>query len=57
LRAEVAAAVAVPELRKRFLERAIELQASASIDEAAAFMKHEVAAFAQLAREANLKAE
>jgi tripartite-type tricarboxylate transporter receptor subunit TctC len=57
LRAEVAAAVAVPELRKRFLERAIELQASASIDEAAAFVKHEVAAFAQLAREANLKAE
>jgi tripartite-type tricarboxylate transporter receptor subunit TctC len=57
LRAEVAAAVAVPELRKRFLERAIELQASASIEEAAAFMKHEVAAFAQLAREANLKAE
>ena len=57
LRAEVAAAVAVPELRKRFLERAIELQASTSIDEAAAFMKHEVAAFAQLAREANLKAE
>ena len=57
LRAEVAAAVALPELRKRFLERAIELQASASVDEAAAFMKHEVAAFAQLAREANLKAE
>jgi tripartite-type tricarboxylate transporter receptor subunit TctC len=57
LRAEVAAAVAVPELRRRFLERAIELQASASIDEAAAFMKQEVAAFAQLAREANLKPE
>jgi len=57
LRVEVAAAVAVPELRKRFLERAIELQASTSIDEAAAFMKQEVATFAQLAREANLKAE
>src|SRR2546421_12714071 len=57
LRAEVAAAVAVPELRKRFLERAIELQASASTEEAGAFVKREVSAFAQLAREANLKAE
>jgi tripartite-type tricarboxylate transporter receptor subunit TctC len=57
LRAEVAAAVAVPELRKRFLERAIELQASASIAEAAAFVKREVESFARLAREANLKAE
>jgi tripartite-type tricarboxylate transporter receptor subunit TctC len=57
LRAEVAAAVAVPELRKRFLERAIELQASASIAEAAAFEKREVESFARLAREANLKAE
>src|SRR5438094_386286 len=57
LRAEAAAAVAVPELRKRFLERAIELQASSSIDEAAAFVKREVESFARLAREANLKAE
>ena len=57
LRAEVAAAVTVPELRKRFLERAIELQASASIAEAAAFVKREVESFARLAREANLKAE
>jgi tripartite-type tricarboxylate transporter receptor subunit TctC len=57
LRAEVAAAVAVPELRKRFLERAIELQASASIAEAAAFVQREVESFARLAREANLKAE
>src|SRR5438094_6619278 len=57
LRVEVAAAVAVPELRKRFLERAIELQASSSIDEAAAFVKREVESFARLAREANLKAE
>jgi tripartite-type tricarboxylate transporter receptor subunit TctC len=57
LRAEVAAAVAVPELRKRFLERAIELQASASMAEAAAFVKREVESFARLAREANLKAE
>src|SRR5438477_593467 len=53
LRAETAAAVAVPELRKRFLERAIELQASSSIDEAAAFVKREVESFARLAREAN----
>jgi len=57
LRSAVATAVVAPELRSRFLERAIELQASASLEEFAAFVKHEVAAFAQLAREANLKAE
>jgi tripartite-type tricarboxylate transporter receptor subunit TctC len=55
LRSAVAAAVAVPELRSRFRERAIDLQASASVDEYQAFVRDEVAAFARLAREANLK--
>jgi tripartite-type tricarboxylate transporter receptor subunit TctC len=57
LRAAVATAVAQPELRKRFLERAIELQASASSAEFAAYVKSEVENFARLAREANLKSE
>ena len=57
LRGAVATAVAAPQLRQRFLERAIELQASDSIDEYARFVREEVAAFARLAREANLTAE
>ena len=57
LRAAVATAVAQPELRKRFLERAIELQASKSPEEFTAYVKSEVENFARLAREANLKSE
>jgi len=57
LRAAVATAVAQPELRKRFLERAIDLQASASSGEFGAYVKSEVESFARLAREANLKTE
>src|SRR5258707_7109978 len=57
LRSAVATAVAQPELRKRFLERAIELQASASSQEFTAYVKSEVESFARLAREANLKSE
>jgi len=57
LRAAVATAVAQPELRKRFLERAIELHASASSDEFSSYLKSEVESFARLARDANLKTE
>jgi len=57
LRAAVATAVAQPELRKRFLERAIELQASKSSEEFTAYVKSEVESFARLAREAGIKAE
>ena len=57
LRVAVATAVAQPELRKRFLERAIELQASKSPEEFTAYVKSEVENFARLAREANLKSE
>ena len=57
LRGAVVKVVATPELRQRFLERAIELQASHSLDEYATFVREEVAAFARLARDANLKAE
>jgi tripartite-type tricarboxylate transporter receptor subunit TctC len=57
LHREIVRAVAVPELRARFLERAIELTASASPEELTAYLKSEVVAFAKLAKEADLKAE
>jgi len=57
LRGAVAAAVATPELRNRFLERAIDMQASRSLEELGSFVRDEVADFARLAREANLNTE
>ena len=57
VRAAAATAVAQPELRKRFLDRAIELQASASSQEFTAYVKSEVESFARLAREANIRSE
>ena len=57
LRVATVSAVSAPQLRQRFLERAIELEASRSLEEYAAFVRDEVAAFQQLARDANLKAE
>jgi tripartite-type tricarboxylate transporter receptor subunit TctC len=57
LHREIVRAVAVPQLRARFLDRAIELAASSSPEEATAYVKSEVAAFAKLAKETGLKAE
>jgi tripartite-type tricarboxylate transporter receptor subunit TctC len=57
LRTEAAKAISVPELRARYLERGIELTAGAAGGDFPSFVKNEVAAFAKLAREANLKAE
>ncbi len=57
LRAEIAKAVAVPELRKRYLERGIELSSSVSAEEFSGFVKAEVASFARLAKDAGLKAD
>src|SRR4051812_24621665 len=57
LHREVVRAVAVRELRSRYLERAIELTSSASPEELTAFVKDEVAAFSRLAKETGLKAE
>jgi len=54
LRGEVASAVAVPELRERFREQGIELTASASSDEFAAFLRHEIEQFTKLARQIGL---
>jgi len=57
LHAEIARAVSTPEFRKRYLERGIELLASASPQEYSAYIKSEAEEFVKLAREANLKAE
>lgn len=56
LRQEVVRAVAVPEARNRFLEFGIELKASASTDEFAAYMRRQVTDFAKLAKEAGIQA-
>jgi tripartite-type tricarboxylate transporter receptor subunit TctC len=57
LHAEVVKAWGSQELVKRFAERAIDLVASPSPDEFAAYVKAEVEKFARLAREAGIKAE
>ena len=57
LHAAVVKAVSVPELKQQFGERGIDLVASASPDEFAAFIKKDVEDFATLAREANIKAD
>jgi tripartite-type tricarboxylate transporter receptor subunit TctC len=54
LREAVAKAVAVTELRNRFLEQGIELMASASNDEFAAFLRKQVEEFAVLARQVGM---
>ena len=56
LRDGVAKAVAVMELRNRFLERGIELIASDSTEEFAAFLRAQVEEFAILARQAGMTA-
>ena len=57
LHAEVAKAAATPDLRKRFLDQGVDLVASASPEEFAAYIKSEVARYAKLARDARIKAE
>ena len=55
LRDAVARAVAVPELRSRFGEMAIELVASPSSEDFAAFLKKQVEEFAALAKQVGMK--
>lgn len=57
LRDAVAKAVAVTELRNRFLEQGIELVASASSEEFAAFLRRQVEEFATLARQTGMAAK
>jgi tripartite-type tricarboxylate transporter receptor subunit TctC len=57
LNAEVAKAVRFPELHKRFLERGVELAASASPEDFTAYIKAEFVKKARLAREAGIKVE
>jgi tripartite-type tricarboxylate transporter receptor subunit TctC len=54
---EVARIVRLPELRKRYLDRGIELVASASPDEFTAYIKAEFDKKARLAREAGIRIE
>ena len=54
LQAEVAKAVAIPELHNRFRQQGIELTASRSQPEFAAFLRKQVESFARLAKEAGI---
>jgi len=57
LQAEIATVLGSPELRQRFLERGIELQASRSAEEFSAYLRSEVEKYAKLVREAGIKGE
>jgi hypothetical protein len=57
LHAEITKAWRAPALQKRFGDRGIELAASASPEEYTAYIRSEVARYARLAREANIKAD
>jgi tripartite-type tricarboxylate transporter receptor subunit TctC len=57
MRDEVAKAVSVAALRNRFIERGVELKASASPEEFAAYVKVEFDKKAKLARDAGIKLE
>jgi tripartite-type tricarboxylate transporter receptor subunit TctC len=57
LNAEVAKAVAVPEMRQRFIQMGVELTASASPEDFTAYIRAEFAKKAKLAREAGIKIE
>ncbi len=57
VQAEVARIVRLPDLRKRYLERGIELTASASPEEFTAYVKAEFEKKAKLAREAGIRIE
>jgi len=54
---EIAKIVATPSLRNNFLERGVELTASASPDEFTSYIRNEVAANARLAHNAGIKAQ
>jgi len=57
VQSEVAKAVRIPELRKRFLDLGVELAASASPEEFTAYVKTEFEKKAKLAREAGIRME
>jgi tripartite-type tricarboxylate transporter receptor subunit TctC len=57
LHSEIAKAVGNPEFRKRYLERGIELVASASPEEFSFYIRSEAVAFAKLVKDAGIKAE
>ena len=57
LHSEITKVLAVPELRKRYLDRGIELEASRTPDEFTAYLKAQVEIAARIARDAGIKPE
>ncbi len=57
LHSEIVKAVRNPEFRKRYLERGIELVASASPEEFSSYIRSEADAFVKLVKDAGMKAE
>jgi tripartite-type tricarboxylate transporter receptor subunit TctC len=57
LRAEIGKAVATPDIRARFLEQGVELTASESQDQFAAFIRADTAQYAKLAKEIGVRVE
>ena len=57
LRAEIGKAVAAPDIRARFLEQGVELVASESHEQFAAFIRADTAQYARLAKEIGVRAE
>jgi tripartite-type tricarboxylate transporter receptor subunit TctC len=57
LNSEIARAVKIPEQHKRYLERGIELTASASPEEFTAYVRAEFEKKAKLAKEAGIRIE
>ncbi len=57
LQIEVTKVLAVPELKKRYIDRGIELAASRSPDEFSAYIKTQVENYTRIARDAGIKAD
>jgi tripartite-type tricarboxylate transporter receptor subunit TctC len=57
LQSEIAKVLAVPELKKRYADRGIELAASRSPDEFSAYIKAQVENYTRIARDAGIKAD
>jgi tripartite-type tricarboxylate transporter receptor subunit TctC len=57
LHTEFAKVLAVPELRKRYLERGIEIDASRTPEEFTAYIKAQVENYSRIARDAGIKAD
>jgi tripartite-type tricarboxylate transporter receptor subunit TctC len=57
LQSEIAKVLAVPELKKRYADRGIELAASRTPEEFSAYIKTQVENYTRIARDAGIKAD